>query len=115
MFPVKVTKEGKIGTRICVSGEGFIDYSERNINFEAFTFDAIFAEIKKKDSFLLARIQEYNKLAATLKLSANEKDLLERAQGFMWAMFYKDMDFEKMLIDCYQRKAEYMPFEIKLK
>lgn len=115
MYPVIVTKEGKIGTRICVTGEGFIDYSKRNINFEAFTFDTIFAEIKKKDSFLLARIHEYNKLAVTLKLSANEKDLLKRAQGFMWAMFYKDMDFEKMLIDCYQRKAEYMPFEIKLK
>ena len=32
----------------------------------------------------------------------------------MWAMFYRDKDFEKMLIDCYQRKTEYMPFEIVL-
>jgi SepF-like predicted cell division protein (DUF552 family) len=44
IFPVLVTKEGKIGTRICVTGEGFKDYSERNIDFEAFTFDAIFNE-----------------------------------------------------------------------
>ena len=115
IFPVKVTKEGKIGTRICVTGEGFIDYSERNIDFEAFTFDAIFNELKKEeDSFLLPRIQEYNKLAARLKLSTDEQDLLKRAQGFIWALFYNDKDFEKMLIDCYQRKTEYMPFEIVL-
>lgn len=113
MFPVKVTKEGKIGTRICVTGEGFRDYSERNIDFEAFTFDAIFKEIKKEeDSFLLPRIQEYSKLAGSLKLSTDEQDLLKRAQGLMWAMFYKDKDFEKMLIDSYQKKAKYMPFEI---
>jgi hypothetical protein len=113
MFPVKVTKEGKIGTRICVTGEGFRDYSERNIDFEAFTFDAIFNELKKEeDSFLLPRIQEYNKLAVSLKFSTDEQDLLKRAQGFMWAMFYKDKDFEEMLMDCYQRKAKYMPFEI---
>jgi len=115
MYPAIVTKEGKIGTRICVTGEGFRDYSKRNIDFEAFTFDAIFNELKKEeDSFLLPRIEEYNKLAGSLKLSTDEQDLLKRAQGFMWAMFYKDKDFEKMLIDCYQRKTEYMPFEIVL-
>lgn len=115
IFPVIVTQEGKIGTRICVTGEGFEDYSERNIDFEAFTFDAIFTELKKKEkSFLLPRIQEYNNLMGRLKLSTNEQNLLTRAQGFMWALFYKDKDFEKMIIDCYQRKAEYMPFEIAL-
>ncbi len=113
IFPSKVTKEGKIGTRICVTGEGFLDYSERNIDFEAFTFYAIFNEIKKEEaSFLMPRLQEYNKLAVRLKLSTNEQDLLKRAQGLMWALFYNDKDFEKMLIDCYQKKAEYMPFEI---
>ena len=73
----------------------------------------VFNELKKKkDSFLLPRIQEYNKLAVSLKLSTNEQDLLKRAQGFMWAFFYVDKDFEKMLVDCYQLKAEFMPFEI---
>jgi hypothetical protein len=47
-------------------------------------------------------------------LSTDEQDLLKRAQGFMWALFYKDKDFEKMIIDSYQRKAKYMPFEIVL-
>jgi len=113
IFPSKVTKKGKIGTRICVTGEGFLDYSERNINLEAFTFYAIFNEIKKEEaSFLMPRIQEYSKLAVSLKLSTNERDLLKRAQGLMWALFYNDKDFEKMLIDCYQKKAEYLPFEI---
>ena len=112
---MKVTEDGKIGTRICVTGEGFRDYSDRNINFEAFVFDAIFNELKKKEkSFLLPRIGEYSKLAMTFKLSTDEQDLLKRAQGFMWAMFYKDKDLEKMIIECYRNKAEYLPFEIVL-
>lgn len=114
-FPMKVTEDGKIGTRICVTGEGFRDYSGRNINFEALTFDAIFSDLKKKeDSFLLSRIQEYNKLAVALELSTDEQVLLTRAQGFMWAMFYRDKDLEKMIIDCYRKKAEYLPFEVVL-
>jgi hypothetical protein len=89
--------------------------TERNIDFEAFTFDAIFNELKEKeDSFLLPRIQEYSKVASELKLSTDEQDLLKRAQGFMWALFYKDKDFENMIIDSYQGKAKYMPFEIVL-
>lgn len=114
-FPMKITEDGKIGTRICVTGEGFRDYSGRNINFEAFTFDAIFGDLKKKkESFLLPRIQEYNKLAVALGLSTDEQVLLIRAQGFMWAMFYRDKDLEKMIINCYRKKAEYLPFEVVL-
>lgn len=114
-FPVKVTEDGKIGTRICVTGEGFRDYSDRNIDFEAFTFDAIFSDLKKKEeSFLLSRIQEYNKLAVALELSTDEQVLLTRAQGFMWAMFYRDKDLENMIIDCYRKKADYLPFAIVL-
>jgi hypothetical protein len=114
-FPMKVTEDGKIGTRICVTGEGFRDYPERNLDFEAFIFDAIFSDLKKKEeSFLLPRIQEYNKLAVALELSTDEKVLLTRAQGFMWAMFYTDKDLEKLIVDSYQKKAEYLPFELVL-
>lgn len=114
-FPVRVTKEGKIGTRICVTGEGFRDYPGRNIDFEAFTFDAIFSDLKRKEeSFLLPRIEEYNKLAVALRLSTDEQILLTRAQGFMWAMFYKDKDLEKMMMDYYLKKAEYLPFTLVL-
>jgi len=112
-FPMKVTEDGKIGTRICVTGEGFRDYPERNLDFEAFIFNAIFSELKKKEkSFLLPRIQEYNKLAVALGLSTDEKVLLTRAQGFMWAMFYMDKDLEKLILDSYQKKAKYLPFKL---
>lgn len=114
-FPVKVTEEGKIGTRICVSGEGFQDYEKRNIYLEAFSFHTIFNEIlKKKDSYILPRVEEYNKLANQLKLSNNKEDLLKRAQGFMWALFYADENFEKILMDSYHDKKEYLPFKITL-
>lgn len=112
-FPVKVTDEGKIGTRICVSGEGFRDYEKRDIYLEAFSFHTIFNEIlKKKDSYILPRVEENNKLANQLKLSNNNEDLLKRAQGFMWALFYADENFEKILLDSYHDKEEYLPFKI---
>ena len=62
----------------------------------------------------MPRIQEYGKFVRELKLSTDEKDLLMRAQGALWALFYNDKDFEKMLIECYQEKSEYMPFKIVL-
>jgi len=114
-FPVKVTEEGKIGTRICVSGEGFQDYEKRNIYLEAFSFHTIFNEIlREKDSYILPRVRENNKLANQLKLSNNKEDLLKRAQGFMWALFYADDKFEKILMDSYNDKKEYLPFKITL-
>lgn len=112
-FPTTVTEEGKIGTRICVTGEGFRDYEKREIYLEAFSFHTIFNEIlKKQDSYILPRVSEYNKLANQLKLSNNNEDLLKRAQGFMWALFYADSDFEKILLDSYHDKEEYLPFKI---
>ena len=112
-FPTKVTEEGKIGTRICVSGEGFQDYEKRDIYLEAFSFHTIFNEIlKKKDSYILPRVEENNKLANQLKLSNNNEDLLKRAQGFMWALFYADSNFEKILLDGYRDKEAYLPFKI---
>jgi len=114
ILPIKVSPDGKIGTQICVSGEGFKDYPDRDINFEAFIFDAIFNEIKNKDGFLIGRITEYSKFAGALKLSTNQEALLKRAQGLMWALFYKDLDFEKALLERYQSKAEYLSFEVTL-
>lgn len=112
ILPFKVSPDGKIGIQICVSGEGFKDYPDRDINFEAFIFDAIFNEIKNKDGFLIGRITEYSKFAGALNLSTNQEDLLKRAQGLMWALFYKDLDFEKALLECYQNKAKYLSFEV---
>jgi len=61
-FPTKVTEDGRIGTRICVTGEGFQDYEKRDIYLEAFAFHAIFNEIlKKQDSYILPRVSENNK------------------------------------------------------
>ncbi len=112
-YPTKVTEDGKIGTRICVTGEGFRDYEKREIYLEAFSFHTIFNEIlKKQDSYILPRVSENNELANQLKLSDNNEDLLKRAQGFMWALFYADSNFEKILLDAYHEKEIYLPFKI---
>lgn len=111
-FPVEVTEDGRIGTRICVTGEGFQDYEKRNIALEAFTFDTIFNEIRKEDSYILPKVEEYNRIANKLKLSNIKEDLLKRAQGFMWALFYIDDNLEEILFDSYLDKKEYLPFKI---
>jgi len=113
-YPVMVTKEGKIGTRICVTGEGFRDYIKRNLPIEAFCFHTIFNEIRKEDSYIMPRIQEFSKLASRLHLSDNEEDVLKRAQGVMWGLFYSDEVFEKILLDAYHDKETYLPFKVML-
>jgi hypothetical protein len=57
IFPFRVLEGGKIATMICVVGLAFKDYVKRDIKFEAFIFDAIFNELKKKDSSLIAKAQ----------------------------------------------------------
>ena len=114
IFPFRVAEDGKIATMICVTGLAFQDYVKRDIKFEAFIFDAIFNEIKNKDISLLVKVKKYGKLIRELNLSTNDDDLLKRAQGFMWAQFYSDKDFARMLIESYQKKADYLPFKIMI-
>jgi hypothetical protein len=62
----------------------------------------------------MAKVEERIKLVRKLKLSNDNDDLIKRAQGFMWALFYSDKDFAKMLIESYQKKADYLPFKIMI-
>jgi len=115
VFPLRLTPEGKIGTLICASAMGFKDFANRDVPVEAFAFQAIFNEIKKKESFVLAKVHEYAELARSLKLSTSPEDLVKRAQGAFWVLLYQNADFEKLLSDAYQEKAKILPFEIQAK
>lgn len=112
VFPLRVNPEGKIGTLICASAAGFADYPDRQYELEAFAFQTVFNDVKKPESFILARVDDYGKLARSLKLSSNTDILLKRAQGVYWALFYQNPDFEKLLIEAYREKAAILPFEI---
>ncbi len=113
IYPSRITTEGKLGTSICASAVGFRDYGDRFYELEAFAFQTVFNDVKKPESFILAQIGECTKTAKSLKLSTHDETLLKRAQGVFWALFYKNPDFEKLLLDAYQEKATYLPFEIK--
>ena len=112
VYPIRTDADGKIGTLICASALGFKDYPERNAPVEAFTFQAVFNEIKKDDSFILARVREYGKLARSLNLSSDQQDLLKRAQGIHWILLYQDPKFEGLLLEAYSGVAAILPFRI---
>jgi hypothetical protein len=112
IFPLRTNAEGKIATLICASALGFKDFPGRQIEVEAFTFDAIFNEIKKEESYILTRVRELGELARKMKLSDNNDDLIKRAQGLFWILFYSDPEFEKLLLKAYEVKARFLPFEV---
>jgi len=115
IFPLRTNAEGKIGTLICASALGFKDYPERNVPVEAFTFQTVFNETKKENNFVFARVHEYGELAKSLRLSNNPEDLIKRAQGIYWALFYQNPEFEKLLLDAYSKDATILPFKIVTK
>jgi hypothetical protein len=56
--------------------------------------------------------REYAEFARNLRLSTNKDVALNRAQGVVWALLFKDESFEKILLDGYQEKIVYLPFKI---
>lgn len=112
IFPLRLTSDGSIATLICAAAAGFKDFSERNIALEAFTFQTIFSDLKKEPSFVLSKVREYGQLAKSMKLSTNPDDLIKRAQGIYWVLFYQNKEFEALLLAAYTEKAKILPFEI---
>jgi hypothetical protein len=113
--PFRVSAEGKISTLICASALGFKDFSERQIEVEAFAFQSIFKDIKKDESYVLTRVRELANLAKKMKFSTNPEDLIKRAQGMFWILFYSDQEFEKLLLKDYEAMAKFLPFEVVYK
>jgi hypothetical protein len=113
IFPLRPEAQGKIGILVCASALGFKDYPERNAAVEAFTFQTIFNEMKKgENSLIRAKNKEYGELARNLRLSNNPEDLIKRAQGVYWMLFYQSPDFEKLLLEAYSKEATILPFKI---
>lgn len=110
--PFRVSAEGKISTLICASALGFKDSPERKFEVEAFTFQSIFKEIKKPESYILTRVSELADLARKMKFSTNPDDLIKRVQGMFWILFYSDPKLEKLLLKEYEVMAKFLPFEV---
>lgn len=108
ILPLKYSDKGQIMYKICVAGEGFIDYDARNAVLEAFTFDTVMNALKN-DS-LKAIIDKPVHVIKELNLSNDIDTAVKRAQGVFWALLFIDAEFQKLLMDEYQKKKAYLPF-----
>jgi hypothetical protein len=108
----KTRKGGKPEVRICVAGEGYKDYPDRNKKLEAFLFESVFNGLTKGK--LDKKIEEFMNIVARLNLSTDNDTAIKRAQGAFWWFFFQDKDFEKILLDSYNNKKDYLPFEITI-
>ena len=110
VFPYGMLKDGRPAVRVCIAGEGLVDYPNRNKALEAFAFECVFNGSKEEK--LAKKIQEYMTLVGQLGLSTDVDVATKRAQGAFWALLFRDEDFEKLLLESYNEKKDYLPFEI---
>jgi hypothetical protein len=110
IFPNKMTASGRPGVKICVAGEGYNDYPDRNKHLEAFSFESVMNGLKKGK--LDKKIEGFMNIVGKLKFSTDNDTAIKRAQGAFWWFFFNDKDFEKLLLDSYKSKKDYLPFVI---
>jgi hypothetical protein len=111
IIPLKFSDSGKLMYKICVAGEGFVDYAERNTQVEAFAFDTIMNAFK--DGSLEPITERCSHIVDYLKLSTEADTAIRRAQGVFWALLFVNQDFEKLLLDQYIEKKDYLPFIVE--
>ena len=112
IFPYKMNKNGKPALKICSAGEGFKDFPDRNKQLEAFSFESVMNGIEKSD--LYKRIEALRNNIGKLNFSTDNEAVIMRVQGAFWWFFFHDKEFEKILLDNYNKKKEYLPFVIKI-
>jgi hypothetical protein len=112
IFPYKMTKSGNPAVKICVAGEGYKDFPDRNKQLEAFSFESVMNGIEKTE--LYNRIQALSNDIGKLNFSTDNEAAIKRAQGAIWWSFFQDKEFEKILLDSYNKKKGYLPFVIKI-
>ncbi len=107
----KLSDDGSIIYKLCVAGEGFMDYEKRNAQLEAFTFETIFNE--SKDRSLKLVLKKCSQVVERLNLSTEKDIALKRAQGVLWGLLFTDADFQKLLINQYNKKKSYLLFSLE--
>ena len=112
ILPYKMTKSGKPGVKICVAGEGYKDFPDRNKHLEAFSFESVMNGLKQGK--LDKKIEAFMNVVGKLKFSTDNDTAIKRAQGAFWWFFFHDKDFEKLLLDSYNNKKDYLPFVITI-
>ena len=112
IFPNTMTSSGKPGIKICAAGEGYKDFPDRNIQLEAFSFESVMNGLKKSE--LYERIESFRNNIVKLNFSTDNETAIMRTQGAIWWEFFHDKEFEKMLLESYNKKKDYLTFVIKI-
>ena len=63
-------------------------------------------------SELYKRIEAFRNNIGKLNFSTDNEAAIMRVQGAFWWFFFHDKEFEKILLDNYNKKKEYLPFVI---
>jgi len=108
ILPMKLSDDGSVIYKLCVAGEGFVDYEKRKAQLEAFTFETIFNA--SKDGSLKLVLKKCSQVVERLNLSTEKDVALKRAQGVLWGLLFTDADFQKILISQYNKKKSYLLF-----
>ena len=110
VFPTKGAEEGKLIYKLCVGGEGYKDYPNRNIYLEAFAFEIIF---KERNSDIFNKVlKNCEDVIKKLQFSTDYETLIKRVQGSIWSVMFLDERFANILKEGYNTKKNYLPFRI---
>lgn len=113
-YPDGIGKNGGIRAYVCVGINGLKDLEEgRNAYIEALAYSAINQEMIEpkfnvRDSF----VKNFNYMNS-LDLSNDDDLKIQRAQGVMWAMMYKEDSLKNALIHEFEKVKSWIPFVLE--
>jgi len=104
----------KIQAHVCVGINGMDDFPQkRNLVLEGFIFQTILNNLDNSQYQIREYFENAKEIAATLKLSNDNKTILKRSQGVVWAIMYNSKGLWEAIVDSYKNKKNILPFTIK--
>lgn len=112
-YPDAVQPSGEVVGHICVGINGIKDLErKRDLTLEAFVFGAIFQDLEEPTYGVRQEFKEAMALVNTLGLSSHAETRLTRAQGVVWARMAKREGLRALLLEEYQKRSAYLPFQV---
>ncbi len=113
-YPIVITENDKINTKICVGIHGLKDYGgKRDYIKEAFAFSVIFSQLQENNEELYHEYIKTLKEVKDMYLSSDRDTKLKRIQGAVWALLLHNKLLRKAIYSEYNKKKSYLPFYIK--
>jgi len=111
---LSINKDGHFSTRIC-TGFNLIKETEpeRNPLVEAFVFSSVFKNLNSEKYNLYVDFVGFVRNIYKLNLGTANNERLLRAQGALFMAMRENSKLREMLIDEYNNKKEFLPFELE--